>query len=169
MACVPVRAQEIDRADQRADDQPSRQGVVPEKKLLHPTRQAFPITAVQEIAFRVVVGIGQTAVEVVRQVGVAKPAQDGIMQRGLMIRHLVMPNDVAGSEKVMEWIAGNLPKDTYVNIMAQYNPVYKAYDYPELSRRIWRSEYQKVVAKAEDLGLTNLDVEGYDWLQRKGS
>ncbi len=105
--------------------------------------------------------------EMHRQVGVAKPAPDGVMQRGLMIRHLVMPNNVGGSEKVMEWIAGNLPKDTYVNIMAQYNPVHKAYDYPELSRRIWRSEYQKVVAYAEDLGLTNLDVEGYDWLKRK--
>ena len=105
--------------------------------------------------------------EMHRQVGVAKPT-DGVMQRGLMIRHLVMPNNTAGSEKVMEWIAGNLPKDTYVNIMAQYNPVYKAYDHPELSRRIWRSEYQKVVDKAEGLGLTNLDVEGFGWLQRKG-
>jgi putative pyruvate formate lyase activating enzyme len=61
--------------------------------------------------------------EMHRQVGVAKPAKDGIMQRGLMIRHLVMPNNIGGSEKVMEWIAGNLPKDTYVNIMVQYSSV----------------------------------------------
>ena len=103
--------------------------------------------------------------EMHRQVGVAKPAEDGIMQRGLMIRHLVMPNNTGGSEKVMEWIAGNLPKDTYVNIMAQYNPVHKAYDYPELSRRITKAEYAKVVNKAKDLGLTNLDVQGYWWLK----
>jgi putative pyruvate formate lyase activating enzyme len=103
--------------------------------------------------------------EMHRQVGVAKPTKDGIMQRGLMIRHLVMPNDIGGSEKVMEWIAANLPKDTYVNIMAQYNPVFKAYDYPELSRRITKKEYIKVVDKAKDLGLTNLDVQGYWWLK----
>jgi putative pyruvate formate lyase activating enzyme len=76
-----------------------------------------------------------------------------------------MPNNIGGSEKVMEWIAGNLPKDTYVNIMGQYNPVFKAYDYPELSRRITKEEYTKVVNKAKDLGLTNLDIQRYWWLR----
>jgi putative pyruvate formate lyase activating enzyme len=52
--------------------------------------------------------------EMHRQVGVAKPEKNGIMQRGLMIRHLVMPNNTGGSENVMEWIAGNLPKDTII-------------------------------------------------------
>jgi putative pyruvate formate lyase activating enzyme len=108
---------------------------------------------------------GKAILEMHRQVGVAKPAKDGIMQRGLMIRHLVMPNNIAGSENVMQWIAGNLPKDTYVNIMVQYNPVYKAYDYPELSRRITQKEYIKVVKKAKDLGLTNLDKQGYWWMK----
>lgn len=108
---------------------------------------------------------GKAILEMHRQVGVAKPAKDGIMQRGLMIRHLVMPNNTGGSENVMEWIAGNLPKDTYVNIMSQYTPVYKAYDYPEISRRVTRSEYMKVVTKAKDLGLTNLDIQGYSWLK----
>lgn len=87
------------------------------------------------------------------------------MQRGLMIRHLVMPNNVGGSDQVMEWIAENLPKDTYVNIMAQYSPLFKAYDYPEISRRITREEYIKVVRRAQELGLTNLDIQGYRWLQ----
>jgi putative pyruvate formate lyase activating enzyme len=102
--------------------------------------------------------------EMHRQVGVAKPAKDGIMHRGLMIRHLVMPNDVAGSEKTMEWIADNLPKDTYVNIMGQYTPLYKAFDYPEISRRITKEEYIKVVNRAQEVGLTNLDVQGFWWL-----
>jgi putative pyruvate formate lyase activating enzyme len=102
--------------------------------------------------------------EMHRQVGVAKPAEDGIMQRGLMIRHLVMPNDVAGSERIMRWIASNLPNDTYVNIMAQYTPLYKAYDYPEISRRITGEEYSKVVERAQDMGLTNLDIQGYWWM-----
>ena len=108
---------------------------------------------------------GKAILEMHRQVGVAKPAKDGIMQRGLMIRHLVMPSNIGGSEKVMEWIAENLPKDTYVNIMVQYSPVYKAYDYPELSRRITKKEYIKVVEKAKDVGLTNLDIQGYWWLK----
>ena len=101
--------------------------------------------------------------EMNRQVGVAKPAEDGIMQRGLMIRHLVMPNNVAGSERIMEWIAGNLPSDTYINIMGQYSPLFKAYDFPEISRRITREEYEKVVKKAQEMGLTNLDIQGYWW------
>jgi putative pyruvate formate lyase activating enzyme len=101
--------------------------------------------------------------EMHRQVGVAKPAEGGIMQKGLMIRHLVMPNDVAGSERIMEWIAENLPKDTYVNIMGQYTPLFKAYDFPEISRRITSEEYSNVVKRAQASGLTNLDIQGYWW------
>ena len=94
----------------------------------------------------------EAILEMHRQVGVAHPAKNGIMQRGLMIRHLVMPGNTGGSEKIMEWIAQTLPKDTYVNIMAQYNPLYKAYDYPELSRRITREEYKKAVFRAKKNG-----------------
>jgi len=99
--------------------------------------------------------------EMHRQVGVATLKKDGIMQRRLIIRHLVMPNNVAGSEKIMEWIAENLPKNTYVNIMVQYTPHFKAHDHPEISRRITREEYVKVVNKAQEVGLTNLDIQGY--------
>jgi putative pyruvate formate lyase activating enzyme len=102
--------------------------------------------------------------EMNRQVGVAKLTRQGLIQRGLMIRHLVMPNNTGGSEKIMEWIAENLPKDTYVNIMAQYAPAHRAYDYPELSRRITGREYRQVVQRAKDLGLKNLDVQGSLWL-----
>ncbi len=99
--------------------------------------------------------------EMHRQVGVAKPAPDGLMYRGLMIRHLVMPNDVGGSKRVIRWIAEHLPRDTYVNIMAQYRPMYRAFEYPEISRRITRQEYEEVVALARELGLSNIDVQGY--------
>lgn len=107
----------------------------------------------------------EAILEMYRQVGTAKPAKDGIIYRGLIIRHLVMPNNVAGSEKIMEWIAKVLSKDTYVNIMAQYTPLYKAFDYPEISRRITKEEYVKVVNKAKELGLSNLDIQGYWWLR----
>ncbi|UCD23104.1 MAG: radical SAM protein [Gemmatimonadota bacterium] len=98
--------------------------------------------------------------EMHRQVGVAQPAEDGLMYRGLMIRHLVMPNDVGGSKQVMSWIAQNLPRDTYVNIMSQYRPMYKADEYPDIARRLHRSEYREVVEHARQLGLTNLDIQG---------
>ena len=99
--------------------------------------------------------------EMHRQVGVAKPARDGLMYRGLMIRHLVMPNGVSGAKEVIGWVAEHLPKDTYLNIMSQYRPMYKAFDYPEISRRITREEYSEVVRCAREAGLTNLDVQGY--------
>jgi putative pyruvate formate lyase activating enzyme len=99
--------------------------------------------------------------EMNRQVGVAKSTEQGIIQRGLMMRHLVMPNNIGGSENIMEWLSENLPKDTYVNIMAQYTPAHKAYDYPEISRRITSEEYQKVVQRAKYVGLTNLHIQGY--------
>ena len=106
--------------------------------------------------------ITQTALlEMHRQVGVAKPASDGLMYRGLMIRHLVMPNGVGGTKKVIEWIAKNLPKDTYLNIMSQYRPMYKASEYPEISRAITRKEYNDAVTWAKEAGLTNLDIQGY--------
>ena len=98
--------------------------------------------------------------EMHRQVGVAKPAADGLMYRGLMIRHLVMPNDVGGSKEVMSWIAENLPLDTYVNIMSQYRPMYKASEYRQIDRPINRREYREVVEHARGLGLTNLDIQG---------
>jgi putative pyruvate formate lyase activating enzyme len=99
--------------------------------------------------------------EMNRQVGVAKPAADGIMYRGLMIRHLVMPNGVSGTRRVIEWIAEHLPKDTYLNLMSQYRPHYRAFEYPEISRRLTRAEYDDAVRWARDAGLTNLDIQGY--------
>jgi putative pyruvate formate lyase activating enzyme len=98
--------------------------------------------------------------EMHRQVGVAKPAVDGLIYRGLMIRHLVMPNRVGGTKEVIEWIAENLPKDTYLNIMSQYTPMYKAFEYSEISRRITRKEYDEAIRWAKEAELTNLDIQG---------
>lgn len=106
----------------------------------------------------------QAVLEMQRQVGTARPADDGIIYRGLMIRHLVMPDDVSGSERVMEWIASELPADTYVNIMAQYTPQYKAFEFPRIARRVTAEEYNRVVDHARELGLTRLDVASVRWL-----
>ena len=103
----------------------------------------------------------EAILEMHRQVGVAKPAEDGLMKRGLMIRHLVMPNGVSGTEKVISWIAENLPSDTYVNLMSQYRPMYKASEYDAISRPVTAAEYAAAVQHARKSGLTNLDVQGY--------
>ena len=99
--------------------------------------------------------------EMHRQVGVARPGPDGIIRRGLMIRHLVMPGGVSGTRRVIEWIAENLPKDTYLNLMSQYRPEYEAHQYPEIARRLTRREYGDAVGWAKEAGLTNLDIQGY--------
>ncbi|GAB4120270.1 MAG: radical SAM protein [Acidobacteriota bacterium] len=99
--------------------------------------------------------------EMHRQVGVARPAADGLIYRGLMIRHLVLPNRLSGSAEVFRWIAQHLPRDTYINVMAQYRPAYKAHRFPELSRRLTFAEFQEAVEAARSAGLTNLDIQGW--------
>lgn len=90
--------------------------------------------------------------EMHRQVGDLKVDERGIAYRGLIIRHLVLPNDLAGSEKILEFIA-SLSKDNYVNIMDQYMPCWKAIEFKELSRSITASEYLKIIKIAKKLGL----------------
>lgn len=97
--------------------------------------------------------------EMNRQVGSAIPNPLGLMSKGLMIRHLVMPGMVSGSVRAMKWIAENLPLDTYVNIMIQYRPAYRAHLYPEIDRYVSREEYQGVVEMARSLALSNLDTD----------
>ncbi len=98
-------------------------------------------------------------IEMNRQVGELVMDEQGIALRGLLIRHLVMPNRVAGTEEFTRWVAKNLPKSTYVNIMAQYHVDYKAYDYPEIARAITVEEFLEAMNWAEKAGLTNLDQQ----------
>jgi putative pyruvate formate lyase activating enzyme len=96
-------------------------------------------------------------VEMNRQVGVLQTDKQGIALRGVIIRHLVMPNRVAGTEKFTKWVAQALPKSTYVNIMPQYRVEYKAYEHPEIGRGITVQEFLEAMDWAEKNGLTNLD------------
>lgn len=90
--------------------------------------------------------------EMHRQVGDLVIGKNGIAQRGLLIRHLVLPNGIAGTEKVMKFIA-SLSKETYVNLMDQYHPTNKADQYPELNRRITSDEFQEALTLAQKEGL----------------
>jgi putative pyruvate formate lyase activating enzyme len=91
--------------------------------------------------------------EMHRQVGDLKISKRGIAQRGLLIRHLVLPNNVAGSKEVIDFVASEISLYTYINIMDQYHPAYNAFNYVELSRRITPSEYKEVVDYAFSKGL----------------
>lgn len=93
--------------------------------------------------------------EMHRQVGVAEFSDDGLIKRGLIIRHLVLPNQVSGTEKIMKFIAQELSEDTYVSLMSQYLPYYKASTYPKISRRLKKEEYEEAKKILEDHNLLN--------------
>lgn len=94
--------------------------------------------------------------EMHNQVGDLIIDEYGIALKGLLIRHLVLPNNLAGSKIIINFLA-KLSKDTYVNIMPQYYPTYKAYKYPELSRGITPEEFITVIDYAKEKGLYRFD------------
>lgn len=89
------------------------------------------------------------------QVGVAKINKLGIMERGLVIRHLVLPYGISATEKIMRFIALDISQDTFISLMSQYLPCYKADGYKELSRRITRLEYEHAREVMGKYGLYN--------------
>ena len=92
--------------------------------------------------------------EMHRQVGTLKQA-GGIAYRGLLIRHLVMPGNLAGTDSFVRWVVSELGAETHVNIMAQYSPQFNARDYPQLNRRITQDEYAQAMRWAREAGLRN--------------
>jgi len=103
--------------------------------------------------------------EMFRQVGHLKTDNNNNALRGLMIRHLVMPNNTSNTDQIVKWIASDLAKDTYVNIMAQYRPMFKAFDYKEIARPITRKEFKQAITWAREAGLTNLDKSSLRYLK----
>ena len=93
--------------------------------------------------------------EMHRQVGDLKIADNGLARRGLLIRHLVMPGDAAGTREVMQWIADELSPDTFVNVMAQYYPAGKvsSFDHAEINRRLTPAEFERALEAARRVGL----------------
>jgi len=94
--------------------------------------------------------------EMQRQVGDLILDENGIAIRGVLVRHLVLPNSLAVSEKIFEFVAKEISKNAFVNIMDQYWPCHKAFQFPELARRITDEEYQEVISLAKKAGLKRL-------------
>lgn len=95
--------------------------------------------------------------EMHRQVGDLIIDEKGIALRGLLVRHLVLPEGIAGTGEFVRFIAEEISKNTYINIMDQYYPCYKAFDYPPLDRRITTSEYSEAINMALKAGLRRID------------
>jgi len=95
--------------------------------------------------------------EMHRQAGDLVMDKRGIAQRGLLIRHLILPGGLAGTREVMKFIAKEISKNSYINIMDQYRPCYKAFEHPPMDRRITGEEFEEAVRIAREEGLERLD------------
>lgn len=95
--------------------------------------------------------------EMHRQVGDLVLDENGIAQRGLLVRHLVLPEGIAGTEQVLSFLAGEISANTYLNLMDQYRPAYRAGEFPEIARPITQDEYRAALAVAARYGLARLD------------
>ena len=102
--------------------------------------------------------VNQVAVkEMHRQVGDLVLDENGIALRGLLVRHLVLPDELAGTAEIARFLAEEVSRDTYINIMDQYRPCYKAAELPPLDRPITRAEYEQAVQQAREIGLHRFD------------
>lgn len=100
--------------------------------------------------------------EMHRQVNDAKINNQGIIESGLVIRHLVLPHNIAGTEKILSFIKNEVSGNSYISLMSQYSPYYKANSFPLIKRRITYEEYQKTIDIMARLGLT------FGWVQESG-
>lgn len=100
--------------------------------------------------------------EMIRQTGSAVLDSEGIMLKGTIIRHLILPKNTNQSVKIIEWLAENVPNDTYISLMSQYTPIVRSEEYPELNRRITEREYEKVLTALENSGFYNCFVQQLD-------
>ncbi len=101
--------------------------------------------------------------EMYRQVGDLVLDESGVARRGLIVRHLILPNDLAGTEESLTWLATEVSRTVTVSLMSQYMPVHRAHDFPLLSRRISWGEYQAALRALTRLGLEN------GWVQEMGA
>lgn len=97
----------------------------------------------------------QAIKEMYNQVGKAKFDENGLITRGVIIRHLVLPNHVQNTKNILKWIKENMPEDIYVSVMAQYFPTYKAKNDNLINRKLNKKEYKEVLNYLYSLDLKN--------------
>ena len=101
--------------------------------------------------------------EMHRQVGDLVLDENGVARRGLLVRHLVLPNTIAGTADVVRFLANEISLHTFLNLMDQYRPCFKAGSIPDLNRPISRNEYRDAIRLAEVAGLHRLEGHGARW------
>ena len=99
--------------------------------------------------------VTQVIQEMYKQVGSPIIDENGIIKKGLIIRHLVLPNNIENSKKVLKWLKENINKEVYISIMAQYFPCYKAKEIKELNRKLTKEEYRKIEEYVYELDIEN--------------
>jgi len=92
-----------------------------------------------------------------RQTGDLEIGEDGVARRGLLVRHLVLPRGLAGTEGIVSFLSREISRNTYINVMAQYHPSCKASQIPGLGQRISSAEYHEALSLARKAGLSRLD------------
>ena len=92
-------------------------------------------------------------VEMHRQVGDLTTDDRGVAQRGLLVRHLVLPEGLAGTAEIVRFLRDEISPNTYINVMAQYRPCYRAHELPPLNRRLTNQEFEEAVSLAQEAGL----------------
>lgn len=126
-------------------------------------KYASDVSAIKYSQARGYVGYARPVIkEMYRQVGDLVVDGRGVAQRGVIVRHLILPNDIAGSEDSLAWLAHEVSRTVTVSVMAQYRPCFRALRVPLLSRRISSAEYRRVVRFVDELGLENGWVQGFE-------
>ncbi len=103
--------------------------------------------------------------EMHRQVGDLQIDDSGVAQRGLLIRHLMLPCGLAGTQEIVRFLAQEISTDTYLNIMAQYHPCYQAFNTSQLARSISEAEFAEAINLAHQQGLYRLDKHNFRLLR----
>jgi Uncharacterized Fe-S protein PflX, homolog of pyruvate formate lyase activating proteins len=103
----------------------------------------------------------EAVIEMQRQVG-APVFEGGLIKKGLIIRHLLLPGMLSESKRIFDWVRKNLPEDTFMSIMCQYVPMYKAYMYPELNKKVSPESYEWLLDYYLSVGLKNGFTQEYE-------
>lgn len=122
---------------------PDMKYISPEKALRYSAAEDYFDTAARALA------------EMCRQTGPALYDENGMIKKGTLVRHLVLPGATGQSVRLLKWLSGHLPEGVPVSIMGQYTPAGELTDFPELQRKLTREEYRRVTRAAENLGLTD--------------
>jgi putative pyruvate formate lyase activating enzyme len=99
--------------------------------------------------------------EMFRQAGILEMDKHGIAKKGVIVRLLILPNNVSGTIDTLKFLKNEVSRDIFISVMSQYHPTYEAATYPDISRRITKKEYDEVIDSLETLGFTNGWIQGF--------